>query len=130
MLSEFEGSSESVELLIYFITQFRDILNYLDISKLLSILKLKLDRALHEKDNFLLYVRNPLKILVLLIELLVSTLKLTRSSSPLRHQARAMVETMKELAVRILKIEGNEEKTRLTLTDTDIGGRDVVTLIC
>ena len=34
------------------------------------------------------------------------------------------------MATRILKVERSEEKTRLALTDFDIKGRDVVTLIC
>ena len=34
------------------------------------------------------------------------------------------------LAKRILKIERSEEKTRLVLTDTDLDGRDVLTIIC
>ena len=32
--------------------------------------------------------------------------------------------------MRVLKIERSEEKSRLALTDFDLKGRDVVTLIC
>ena len=32
--------------------------------------------------------------------------------------------------MRILKKERSEEKTRLVLTDTDLNGRDLLTIIC
>ena len=38
--------------------------------------------------------------------------------------------TLVELAKCILSLQRKEEKTRLTLTDTDFKGRDTVTIVC
>ena len=110
--------------------RFSHSFSYFHKSKLLSILKRKLQLALREEDNFLLYVRNPLKVLVLLIELLNCKLKMTDSSSHLSYEARLMTRNLSQLATRILKLERSEEKSRLALTDTDLEGRDVLTIIC
>ena len=40
------------------------------------------------------------------------------------------METLSQLARRILMMEPSEEKTRLALTDTDLEGWDALTIIC
>ena len=40
------------------------------------------------------------------------------------------METLSQLARRILMMEPSEEKTRLSLTDTDLEGTDTLTIIC
>ena len=46
------------------------IFNFIDKNKLLVLIKDKLNKAFYGEDNFLLYVRNPVKMLILLIELI------------------------------------------------------------
>ena len=50
--------------------------------------------------------------------------------SPLRHQTHALLAQFSSLSKRILNIERSEEKTRLALTDSDLQGRDVLSIIC
>ena len=50
--------------------------------------------------------------------------------SPLRHQTHALLVQFSSLSKRILNIERSEEKTRLALTDSDLQGRDVLSIIC
>ena len=109
---------------------FKGYFTYTETSSLLSLIKLKIQRALQEEDNFLLYVRNPVKVLLLLNELLSRSLSLLRDNSHLRYEAKEIMETLSQLARRILMIEPSEEKTRLALTDTDLEGRDALTIIC
>ena len=74
-----------VEALVLVIKAVRASFSFLDHSRLIRILKHNLHEAFYGEDNFLLYVRNPVKILLLLIELLDKKLKLTSDDSLLRH---------------------------------------------
>ena len=47
----------------------------------------------------------------------------------LRYETEQLTSTLSNLSLRILLLEKGEEKTRLTLTDADLTGRDVMTLI-
>ena len=67
---------------------------------------------------------------LLLNELLSYSLKLAKAQSHLAYEARVLMKSLSLLARRILKMERSEEKTRLVLTDTDLEGRDVITIIC
>ena len=71
-----------------------------------------------------------MKVLPLLIELITSKLKLTEDDSFFRHVAKAIVRQLTHLARSILAIQRREEEARATLTDVDLRGRDVITLIC
>ena len=71
-----------------------------------------------------------MKVLLLLNELLSRSLSLLRDNSHLRYEANEYMETLSQLARRILMMEPSEEKTRLSLTDTDLDGRDTLTIIC
>ena len=98
LLFHFEHCPHSVEFLIYLIPHFN--FNYTEKSRLISILKLKLAHSSslaptdiivegehhYQAHPFLLFVRNPVKVLMLLNELITkSPLSLTDSSSCLSH---------------------------------------------
>ena len=98
LLFHFEHCPHSAEFLIYLISHFN--FNYTEKSRLISILKLKLTHSAfltptttsegeHPDHPFLLFVRNPVKVLMLLNELIMkSPLSLTDSSSHLCHEAK------------------------------------------
>ena len=73
-------------------------------------------------------MRNPVKVMLLLVETL--TLKLELSEEPfLQFEAEKVVSLLLELAKRVLLLEKGEDETRAVLTDTDLRGRDVISLI-
>ena len=73
------------EVLVLVIEAIGASFSFLDHSRLLGIFKANLDEAFFGEDNWLLYVRNPVKVLLMLVELLDSKLHLTSSDSLLRH---------------------------------------------
>ena len=78
--------------------RFADQFTYIHRSRVTRILKDKLERAYREKDNFLLYVRNPVKVLILLNELLTRSLKMTSASSHLSYETRELTKKFSSLA--------------------------------
>ena len=107
LLSHFERCLHSAEFLIYLIPHFN--FNYTEKSQLISILKLKLTHSAtptqmgeeeYQAHPFLLFVRNPVKVLILLNELITkSPLSLTDSSSHLCYEARLIAKQFTSLAV-------------------------------
>ena len=74
---------------------------------LLCILTKKMRSAIVEEDNFLLYVRNPCKICILVVELVVKDLEMLERGSPFKHEANVLVEDLKALALKLLIIQRN-----------------------
>ena len=61
-------------------------------------MKWKVREAKEERDNFLVYVRNPIKICLLLFEFIQSKLQLTDSSSSLRYEGKVLIEELLRIA--------------------------------
>ena len=107
---------------------FLSFLNFNEKRFILQILTEKLRRAIEGRDNFLLEVGNPVKLILLLVELVTLKLKLTHESN-LRTEAKKTVALLIELARRVILLYKGENETRGLLTDIDLKGRDVVSLI-
>ena len=61
-------------------------------------MKRKVREAKEERDNFLVYVRNPIKVSLLLLEFIKSKLELTDSSSFLRYEGKVLIEELLRIA--------------------------------
>ena len=77
---------------------FGETFNDLKKGEIVWIIKEKLRRAKAEGDNFLIYVRNPIKICLLLCELLDTRLKVGSHFSFLKHEVRPLTTRLIELA--------------------------------
>ena len=80
---------------------FLSFLNFNEKRIILQILTGKLRRAIEVRDNFLLEVGNPVKLILLLMEMLEKKLKLTQDSY-LGADTKKIVQSLIELARRVL----------------------------
>ena len=118
-----------IEMALFLLRKFSSSLGYAEKETLLHSIQDKLEKSFLKDVNFLAFSRNPVKIILLIVELL-DRLKMTSSWSPLRVPTLSVKKRLLELARTTIKQYRAEEVKREIFLDCDLFGRDVVTLIC
>ncbi len=89
-----------IEVVIFALLQLNHNFNYQDRLRIIKLIELKLQTSSDAERGFLLYVRNPIKICVLLIDLLRRKFH-TGVFSPLKYEVEEVIRSLSKLATEI-----------------------------
>lgn len=117
-------------MILFVMNKFKEAYSSKQIQNIISIVKCKVSEALKERNNFLVYCRNPIKICLLLCEFIKALFNSKQHLSYLRPEASEVKGKLIELALEIMKLQRDENDMRSILTDTDLKEREVITIIC